>query len=169
MAHPELLILVEETARFLGGIHPKTLQRMARRREVPAYRFGRSWFFRRSDLDPAAALRGNLLTSQSARGMSERTSCFRGFVIKMEASQGKAPGRPECLGLPLGSGMTFVFETRAQVTLSPGPAAVPGSGTHQIQSTYAASGPNTASSSGCSPYRAHRNLPQLLSSTRPAR
>jgi excisionase family DNA binding protein len=49
--HLERLISAQEAAKFLGGIHPKTLQRMARRQEVPSYRFGRSWFFRLSDLD----------------------------------------------------------------------------------------------------------------------
>ena len=32
-------------------IHPKTLQRMARRGEVPAVRIGRYWRFRASQLD----------------------------------------------------------------------------------------------------------------------
>jgi excisionase family DNA binding protein len=40
----------EEAARFLN-INPKTLQKMARNREVPAYRIGKLWKFRISDLD----------------------------------------------------------------------------------------------------------------------
>jgi excisionase family DNA binding protein len=39
-----------EAADFLQ-IHPKTLQRMARRAEIPAYRLGRYWRFRGSELD----------------------------------------------------------------------------------------------------------------------
>jgi excisionase family DNA binding protein len=41
----------ERAAEFLGGIHPKTLQRMARRGEVPAYIVGRFWRYRASELD----------------------------------------------------------------------------------------------------------------------
>jgi excisionase family DNA binding protein len=39
------------TAAGLLGIHPKTLQRMARAGEVPAVRVGRYWRFRASELD----------------------------------------------------------------------------------------------------------------------
>jgi excisionase family DNA binding protein len=47
----EPLLDDERAAEFLGGIHPKTLQRMARRGEVPAYRVGRFWRYRASELD----------------------------------------------------------------------------------------------------------------------
>jgi excisionase family DNA binding protein len=47
----EPLLDDEKAAEFLGGIHPKTLQRMARRGEVPAYRLGRFWRYRASELD----------------------------------------------------------------------------------------------------------------------
>jgi excisionase family DNA binding protein len=40
-----------QAARFLGGLHPKTVQRMARRGKPPAYRIGRYWRFRASELD----------------------------------------------------------------------------------------------------------------------
>lgn len=40
----------EEAAQFLN-INPKTLQKMARNGEVPAYRIGKLWKFRISDLD----------------------------------------------------------------------------------------------------------------------
>ncbi|MGE5113603.1 MAG: helix-turn-helix domain-containing protein [Acidobacteriaceae bacterium] len=40
-----------EAAQFLGGLHPKTVQRMARRGELPAYRIGRYWRFRASELN----------------------------------------------------------------------------------------------------------------------
>lgn len=39
-----------EAAQFLGGLHPKTVQRMARHGELPAYRIGRYWRFRASEL-----------------------------------------------------------------------------------------------------------------------
>jgi len=47
---PESLIDSEEAARFLN-INPKTLQKMARNGEVPAYRIGKLWKFRIPDLD----------------------------------------------------------------------------------------------------------------------
>jgi excisionase family DNA binding protein len=36
---------------LLGGIHPKTLQRLARTGQIPAYRVGRFWRYRASELD----------------------------------------------------------------------------------------------------------------------
>lgn len=47
----EPLLDVEQAARLLGGIHVKTLQKMAREGEVPAFRLGRYWFFRASALN----------------------------------------------------------------------------------------------------------------------
>ena len=47
----EPLLSETEAAKFLGGLHPKTVQRMARRGELPAYRIGRYWRFRASELD----------------------------------------------------------------------------------------------------------------------
>jgi len=35
----------------LPGIHPKTLQRLARLGEIPAHRIGRFWRYRASELD----------------------------------------------------------------------------------------------------------------------
>ena len=46
----EPVIDSEEAAKFLN-INPKTLQKMARNAEVPAYRIGKLWKFRISDLD----------------------------------------------------------------------------------------------------------------------
>lgn len=46
----ELLIDSNKAASFLG-IHPKTLQRLARDRKVPAHRIGKLWRFRISELD----------------------------------------------------------------------------------------------------------------------
>ena len=47
----ERLMSDVEAAQFLGGLHPKTLQRMARHGELPAYRVGRYWRYRASELD----------------------------------------------------------------------------------------------------------------------
>ena len=47
----EPLLSDAEAAQFLGGLHPKTVQRMARRGELPAYRIGRYWKYRLSELD----------------------------------------------------------------------------------------------------------------------
>ena len=46
----EPLLNDSEAARFLGGIHPKTVQRMARRGELPCYRVGKYWRYRASEL-----------------------------------------------------------------------------------------------------------------------
>jgi excisionase family DNA binding protein len=46
----EPLINDAEAAAFLGGLHAKTVQRMARRRELPSYRVGRYWRYRASEL-----------------------------------------------------------------------------------------------------------------------
>jgi excisionase family DNA binding protein len=46
----EPLLSEAEAAKFLGGLHPKTVQRMARRGDLPAYRIGRYWRFRASEL-----------------------------------------------------------------------------------------------------------------------
>ena len=47
----EPLIASSEAAKLLGSIHVKTLQRYARRGELPGYRIAGHWFFRASDLD----------------------------------------------------------------------------------------------------------------------
>lgn len=47
----EPLMSESEAAKFLGGLHPKTVQRMARHGQLPAYRIGRYWRFRASELD----------------------------------------------------------------------------------------------------------------------
>jgi excisionase family DNA binding protein len=44
-------VLDSREAAALLGIHPKTLQRLARSRKVPAIRIGKSWAFRASALD----------------------------------------------------------------------------------------------------------------------
>jgi excisionase family DNA binding protein len=47
----EPLLDDKQAAQFLGGIHHKTIQRMARNGEVPAYRVGRFWRYRASELN----------------------------------------------------------------------------------------------------------------------
>lgn len=44
-------LLDDEQAAVLLGIHPKTLQRLARTGEIPAHRIGRFWRYRASELD----------------------------------------------------------------------------------------------------------------------
>jgi excisionase family DNA binding protein len=65
-ANFEPLLNTEESAALLGGIHQKTLQRMARRGEIPGYQIAHRWYFRASELD--AWLEGRLnSSSQSIR------------------------------------------------------------------------------------------------------
>jgi excisionase family DNA binding protein len=40
-----------QAADFLGGLHPKTVQRMARRGELPHYRVGKYYRYRASELN----------------------------------------------------------------------------------------------------------------------
>ena len=47
----EPLIDSPEAAKLLGNIHVKTLQRYARRGDLPGYQIGNQWYFRISDLD----------------------------------------------------------------------------------------------------------------------
>jgi len=46
----EPLLGSDEAAQLLK-IHPKTLQRMARQRQIPAIQIGKLWRFRRSELN----------------------------------------------------------------------------------------------------------------------
>jgi len=48
---PEPLLNDSQAAKFLGDLHPKTLQRMARRGEIPHYRVGRYYRYRESELN----------------------------------------------------------------------------------------------------------------------
>ena len=47
----EPLIGSLDAARLLGNIHVKTLQRYARRGNLPGYQIGGHWYFRESELD----------------------------------------------------------------------------------------------------------------------
>jgi len=60
----EPLLSDDQAARLLGGIHPKTLQRMARNGKVPAYRVGRFWRYRASELNEWLRVKS---TSRAAR------------------------------------------------------------------------------------------------------
>lgn len=62
----EPLITSEQAAVLLGGIHIKTVQRMARTGILPAYCICDKWFFRSSELDKWLATRLNT-ASQSVR------------------------------------------------------------------------------------------------------
>ena len=46
----ECLMNDAEAAVFVGGLHRKTVQRMARHRQLPAYRIGKYWRFKASEL-----------------------------------------------------------------------------------------------------------------------
>jgi excisionase family DNA binding protein len=59
-------LLTDEQAGQLLGLHPKTLQRLARTGQITAHRIGRFWRYRASELDRWLA--GTLsCASQSAR------------------------------------------------------------------------------------------------------
>jgi excisionase family DNA binding protein len=47
----EPLLTDGQASTLLGGIHPKTLQRLARNGKIPVYRLGRFWRYRASELD----------------------------------------------------------------------------------------------------------------------
>ena len=63
-------LLDDKQAGEMLGLHPKTLQRLARQGEIPAIRIGRYWRFRASSLNAWIDLQS---TSQPARVVSERT------------------------------------------------------------------------------------------------
>lgn len=44
-------VLYSEEAAALLGIHPKTLQKLARDKQIPGFRIGKLWAFRASALD----------------------------------------------------------------------------------------------------------------------
>ena len=67
----EPLLNAVQAARLLGGMHVKTLQRMARNHQVPSHRIGRGWFFRASELDQWLGLESQ---GQLARSFTRRLS-----------------------------------------------------------------------------------------------
>jgi excisionase family DNA binding protein len=66
----EPLLSASQAAQLLGGMHTKTIQRMARAGEVPGHRIGRAWFFRASELNQWLGLRssGQYPPAQNAKG-----------------------------------------------------------------------------------------------------
>ena len=69
--HFEALLNDVQTANFLGGLHPKTVQRMARRGELPAYRIGKYWRYRASELNDWLVLRSQSQISPPAQTRRE--------------------------------------------------------------------------------------------------
>jgi len=67
----EPLLNDTEAAAFLGGLHPKTVQRMARRGEIPAYRVGKYWRYRASELDGWLRLQSQSQTHPPAQTRKE--------------------------------------------------------------------------------------------------
>ncbi len=47
----EPLLDAPQAAQLLGGMHVKTLQRLARSHDIPGYQIGRFWYFRASELN----------------------------------------------------------------------------------------------------------------------
>jgi excisionase family DNA binding protein len=47
----ERLLSVDEAAELLGGLNPKTLMRLARKGQIPAFKLGKLWRFRASVLN----------------------------------------------------------------------------------------------------------------------
>ena len=62
-------LLDSDEAAALLKIHPKTLQRMARRGEIPAIQIGKLWRFRASELD---AWMGNTIGPSSRNHRGEK-------------------------------------------------------------------------------------------------
>jgi excisionase family DNA binding protein len=67
--HFEPLLNDEQAAKFLGGLHPKTVQRMARDGRLPAIRVGRFWRFRASALNRWVEVHS---TGQSTRSITAK-------------------------------------------------------------------------------------------------
>jgi excisionase family DNA binding protein len=61
----EPLLSDKQAARLLGGIHPKTVQRMARNGQIPAYRVGRFWRYRASELSDWLRLQSSSRTARA--------------------------------------------------------------------------------------------------------
>lgn len=72
----EPLLDAARATHLLGGMHIKTLQRLARHGVVPAYQIGRFWYFRASELNRwlVTMCEANPLRGQEKRG----TKCPRG-------------------------------------------------------------------------------------------
>lgn len=69
-AQPEPLLTDAEAASFLGGLHAKTVQRMARKGAIPHYRVGKYYRYRASELNDWLVLHsvGQINPSASKKG-----------------------------------------------------------------------------------------------------
>jgi excisionase family DNA binding protein len=67
----EPLLNDAEAAEFLGGLHPKSVQRMARRGELPHYRVGKFYRYRASELDGWLVLHSHCQINPSASNGKE--------------------------------------------------------------------------------------------------
>ena len=63
----ERLLNDAEAAHFLGGLHPKTVQRMARRGELPHYRIGKYYRYRATELSAWLMLHSSGQNNPSAQ------------------------------------------------------------------------------------------------------
>ena len=75
-------LLDTQHAAALLGIHPKTLQKLARAGTVPSHRIGDLWRFRASELDRWLRDRGKLETA--TRAVTGEQPCLRARDIKTE-------------------------------------------------------------------------------------
>jgi len=50
MSKPDPIMTIEEVAEYLG-LHPLTIRRLAREREIPAFKVGRQWRVKRELFD----------------------------------------------------------------------------------------------------------------------
>jgi excisionase family DNA binding protein len=68
---PEPLCNDSEAAKFLGGLHPKSVQRMARRGEIPHYRVGKYYRYRANELNDWLVLNSHCQINPSASTRKE--------------------------------------------------------------------------------------------------
>jgi excisionase family DNA binding protein len=68
---PEPLLSDFEAAKFLGGLHEKTVQRMARCGKIPHYRVGRYYRYRASELNDWLVLNSHCQINPSASTREE--------------------------------------------------------------------------------------------------
>jgi excisionase family DNA binding protein len=71
MGHYEPLLDDADAAQFLGGLHPKTVQRMARRGVIPHYRVGKYYRYRASELSAWLVLHSSGQNNPSAHNRKE--------------------------------------------------------------------------------------------------
>ena len=67
----EPLLNDAQAAEFLGGLHSKTMQRMARRGEIPPYCVGKYYRYRASELNEWLRLQSRRQNSSASRSKGE--------------------------------------------------------------------------------------------------